>query len=461
MCYFEPLQTGTAVELVDHYLDKFFGRPHSIFHPVTLRSLVGNGTLNKALLYAICAIGCKFSGNPDTRRQGSGLAAESKRLLQADLLNICLENIQACILIATLSVGHGDSASEALFFRIATAMAEIMRLNSPVSGGSVIDREIRRRVWWSLYMTDMWCISGLGLHSQLKDVQVKIELPINDRTFMSLHSEQVAIIGPVEHGIWAHLTTLVPLFGPIHNINRLIANGEIHNIELDQQVEQLAWSLEDWRQKLPIDAQMDQDNLRRQQKRGLGGLLISIHLAYHHYSTLLYFRYLEVQRPPSLTDRTYIARCKAHASSFSSLLRQSRQFKGCDVVYPNVGHMTTVSSSVLVHTLLYGDLDELETVRQELNANFEALIELTQYWPTTSAMIERLVVFQDMCLLSTEPGTHRLDGWMLRFLIEHSLDIEAKKMQVNPSIWNADLERMSSKAKELAEQGRYLNFRSL
>lgn len=47
---------------------------------------------------------------------------------------------------------------------------------------------------------------------------------------------------------------------------------------------------------------------------------------------------------------------------------------------------------------------------------------------------------------------------MLRFLIEHSLDIEAKKMQVNPLSWNSDSEKMSLRAKELAEQGRYLNF---
>lgn len=120
------LSRGTAIELVDHYLDKFHGKPHSIFHPATLRSLVRNGTLNEALLYAICAIGCKFSGNPDTRCQGSGLAAESKRLLQADISHICLENIQACILVAMRSVGDGDRASEALFFRTYT-IAKVLK----------------------------------------------------------------------------------------------------------------------------------------------------------------------------------------------------------------------------------------------------------------------------------------------------------------------------------------------
>ncbi|KAK4934408.1 hypothetical protein LTR10_024319 [Elasticomyces elasticus] len=338
-------------------------------------------------------------------------------------------------------------------------MAEIMGLNSPVSEGSALDREIRGRVWWSLYLSDMWCMCGQGLHSQLNDVQVKIELPINDETFMSLHSDQVAITGPLEIGIWAQIMTLVPLFGPIHNINLRIATGGPHTIELDQQVEQLAQKLEDWKNDLPPDAQMSQENLHQQQKRGLGGLLISIHLAYHHYSTLLYFRYLEARRPVSSTDRTCMIRCKAHASSFSSLLSLSRQLKGCDVVHPTVGHMATVSSAVLVHTLLFGDLDELESVRQELNANFEALTELAHYWPATSTMIESLVVFQDMCLLSTESTTHKMDGWMLRFLTEQSMDIAAKKMQVNSSSLNAGQEKPSSKAKDLAEQGRYQSFR--
>ena len=369
---------------------------------------------------------------------------------------------------------------------IATAMAEIMSLNATISEGSVMDREIRRRVWWSLYLSDMWCMIGQGLHSQLNDFQVKMELPMNDTTFMSLNTEQTAITGPLENGIWAQMMTLVPLFEPIHNINLLIANGESHTIELDQQVEQLGQKLEDWKQQLPNDAQMSQENLHRQQKRGLGGLLISIHLAYHHFSTLLYFRYLEVRQPASATDHTYIARCKTHASSFSYLLSLSRQFKGCDVVHATIGHMATVSSSVLVHALLFGELDELEAVRQELNSNFEALTDLAQYWPATSnmvcgihrriesdvcippsphlltrAQIESLIAFQDMCLLSSESGTHKIDGWMLRFLTEHSLDIAAKKTQLVPLKSNEDREKMSLKAKELERQGRYPSFRNL
>lgn len=85
--------------------------------------------------------------------------------------------------------------------------------------------------------------------------------------------------------------------------------------------------------------------------------------------------------------RSYVARCKHHASSFSSLLQLSRQLEGCVSNCPTVGHMTTVSSSVLLHTMLFGDADELPRARRELSANFEALVELQRYWPATSALV--------------------------------------------------------------------------
>jgi hypothetical protein len=107
----------TTVELVEHYLDKVHDRPHSLFHPPTLWARLHNDDVGSALLFAICAIGSKFSADPDRRSLETRLTVEAKRLLQADLENICLENMQACILVATLSAGNCETSSEALFVR--------------------------------------------------------------------------------------------------------------------------------------------------------------------------------------------------------------------------------------------------------------------------------------------------------------------------------------------------------
>ena len=44
--------------------------------------------------------------------------------------------------------------------------------------------------------------------------------------------------------------------------------------------------------------------------------------------------------------------------------------------------------------------------------------------------MNRLFLFQNACLWATQSYTHKLDKWMLRFLYEHSLPLEAKGSRV-------------------------------
>jgi hypothetical protein len=103
-------------ELVGHYLSKIHDRPHSLFHPPTLKENIRNGHVNQSLLFAICAMGSRFSHDPQIRLLEPQLISESKRFLKADLENICLENIQTCVLVANLCAAHSVTSTEALFF---------------------------------------------------------------------------------------------------------------------------------------------------------------------------------------------------------------------------------------------------------------------------------------------------------------------------------------------------------
>lgn len=105
-----------AVRLVDSYLTKLHNRPHSLFHPVTLREKVRDGSINKPLLLAICSMGARFDDD-EIRSLENNYMDESKRLLLADLERICIENAQTCILLANLYAAHLNPSSEALFFR--------------------------------------------------------------------------------------------------------------------------------------------------------------------------------------------------------------------------------------------------------------------------------------------------------------------------------------------------------
>ncbi|KPM41922.1 hypothetical protein AK830_g4670 [Neonectria ditissima] len=381
------LSWDMAVEFVDYYLGKVHGRPHCIFHPGTVRAQLRNRSIRAGLLYALCAIGSKFSPLPDRRVLEARLTAEAKRLVQADLENACIENVQACVLLALLTAGNCQTSSAALFARVATGMSEIIHLDSQPESSSFIVRETSLRIWWSLYVIDRWCFSGFGLPRHMDYVDICSPLPMDDSIFDSLEHDQLTFKAPRQSGIFGHMIILVHQFGPIQDINRTIAQGSMDAAELGQRVERIGRRLESWRETLPADIQMTVQNLHSQQQDGQGGAFVALHLAYHHFSTLLYFHFLEQQQSTSSASGEYASRCKSHASSFSSLLHLSRQMKGCEPNYPNVGHMTTVSSSVLVHTLLFGDLQELQKARRDLNMNFEGLLELQKYWPLIESMV--------------------------------------------------------------------------
>jgi hypothetical protein len=111
------VSVDVAARLVDYYLTKLHNRPHSLFHPATLKKQVQDGSINKALLLSICSMGARFDTDDEIRSLENTYSNESKRLLLADLENICIENVQTCILIANLYAAHLNPSSEALFFR--------------------------------------------------------------------------------------------------------------------------------------------------------------------------------------------------------------------------------------------------------------------------------------------------------------------------------------------------------
>lgn len=324
-------------------------------------------------------------------------------------------------------------------------------------------------------MADRWSSSSLGLPSQIRDTDVAVDLPMNETVFDSLSPDETKLNVPWQPGLWAHKISLVRLFGPIKDLNHRSVYGNITAGEIESSVASLSDMLEEWERTIPQDVRMSAENLQHHIEVGQGGAFIALHLGYHHYATLLYFRFLEPAASLSPFAAIYRTRCKYHASSYSNLVRLARQSKNCEVIYPTVGHMAVVSSSVILHTLLFSEDENLESARDALNANFEAILELRRYWPNTESMvrtpglgnlpketdcyqIHRLVTFQNFCLLSNDYRTHKLDGWMLRFLIQYSLPLGEKDVAPVTSGMDIDMENFSARTQAVTEQGRYTAF---
>lgn len=275
-------------------------------------------------------------------------------------------------------------------------MAEIMRLPAPDQDDTVIEREIKSRIWWTLYTADRWYSSGLGLRRQIQDAQNATDLPMDESLFHSLKRDDVVLPVPWKPGLWAHMVGLHQLFGPIQDLNSRSAQGSIDDAERHRVASDLARTLASWEDMVPAEDKFTDSNFQRHRLKGTGGPFISLHMAFHHYSTLLFYQFLGDRRFTPATQ-TYAIRCKQHAASYSSLLKLSREEPGCETIFPTVTHMAVVSSSVLLYVLLSGDQQEVPAARSGLSANFAALIEFRKYWPDIiSTMVSQCSL---LCLL--------------------------------------------------------------
>lgn len=282
-------------------------------------------------------------------------------------------------------------------------MTTIMKLDSVADDKScsIIVSETARLVCWTLYLSSHRCFSGLGLPCRSDEFRPTCEFPMDELAFASLAPDQTGLgtTTPRRPGLWARMVTLVRLSGPMMELNRRIAERpRVPPEELEATVRRIEQQLQEWLDSLPASTQMTVPNLYRHQQDGLGGLFVALHLTFHYYSILLYFSFLEQGQdgvPPPLStgggggDCPYIDRCKHHAFSFGGILHLSRQLEGCLVSYPSFSHMITVSSAVLLHTLLLGDAGEIRDARRNLNANFEALVELQKPWLATTAVVRK------------------------------------------------------------------------
>ncbi|KAH6612991.1 NADH dehydrogenase [Boeremia exigua] len=425
-----PLATETS-GFIRLYFRYIHDRPHSLFHEQSLWKAVNNGALPESLSTAICALGCRFAATASQRDLVSTFMTRSKCLLAQQLEDISVANIQTCILLANSYAAEQNNRLEALYFGIANRMAYVLGLHQRDRNDTSIVRETKSRVWWSLFMADRWCPPSLGLPRELIRSNPTVDLPIDEVVFQSLRLSNDVALTQRSTGIWTYKTTLADILTSIQDVNLTLVRDSVASSVIDQQVEEIADRLLTWQRSLPQHMVMSDENLEKHRENGQGGTFVALHLGYHHYSTLLYFQYLEPDREPTDQTIAYASRCSFHGLAISRLLHNARQFDDCHVVYLTVAHMLIVSSSVLLHILLLGDDVEVETARMQLTLNFQALEDLTRYWPCVEHMKKRLFVFQDACLRSSAAKTYAVDRWIVRFLLEYGLPLEEKSDDVS------------------------------
>jgi len=206
----------------------------------------------------------------------------------------------------------------------------------------------------------------------------------------------------------------------------MLVSDQVDHSAVERIVVEVAEELDHFASNLPFHLRLTDESLNEHAEKGQGSTFVALHLAFFHYSTLLYFYFLDRPKPSSAIHAIFADRCKNYAIALSELLEKSMERPGCEALYVVVGHLTSVSSSVLLHTLLFGEESQLPQARHHLQVNFKKLLELNKIWPKVEKEIDKLFLFQDYCFQVVD-SAHRVDAWMVKFLLNCALPLERRQ----------------------------------
>ncbi|KAH8204113.1 hypothetical protein TruAng_001665 [Truncatella angustata] len=396
-----------VLHLVDLYFKYMHDKPHTLFHEPTFKASVAAGTVSQPVLLSMIGLSARFARDPEVRSHGPKYAAEAKKLLKDDLEHICIENIQALL---------------------ANRMAQILNLRAVNESDDGVTRETKLRVWWTCFIVDTWASGGSNLSRQFRLEPKRPRVPMDETAFFRMQAGEPDIAeSEWKPGFWGHTVGLVEIYKQIQDLNKHLAETvEWDEDIIEDAVRSLDAELVAFDHNLEPRMRWSLENLAGQVSLGQGRTFVAFQLGYHHYCTLLFYQYLDYRRPSTRNGRVYAERCKYHATIICEILNASREREGAEAIYNIVGHLTVVSSSVLLHTYLFGEASELPDSRRRLESNLESLVQLRGYWSSVELMINRLVIFQNNCIKSLTRNTHRFDRWMVKFLLEHALALEEK-----------------------------------
>ncbi|CEI41727.1 unnamed protein product [Fusarium venenatum] len=416
------------IHLVDLYFRFIHNSPHSLFHEPTFKDTVVQGTVSKPVLLAMMGMSARFAAQPEIVARGPMYRAEATKSLKDDLEHICIENIQACILVGNNFFGEGDADAESLYFGLASRMSQILKLGVCNDADDGVTREVKRRIYWTCFIIDTWASGGSNLSRQFKWQNTHPRPPMDEYVLNQMKAGDPDIPDSQwKPGLWGYMVNLVEIYTEIQNFHQDLADTtEWDESFIDDTVRHLENKLVAFEEAIGPTLSFSRENLTTFVDRGLGRVFVAFHLGYHHYYTLLFYHYLDRRRPQTRNSNKYSATCKAHAIVVCEVLKASREVPGAEALYNIVGHVTIVSSSVLLHTFMFGEAHELEDSRARLGSNLESLVQLRRYWPSVERMINRLVVFQRGCINSMNVESYRFDKWMVKFLIAHALALEDK-----------------------------------
>ncbi|KAG6007069.1 hypothetical protein E4U54_000067 [Claviceps lovelessii] len=329
--FFPTLPTGRNLRRV---VEQYFTNLHPLrcfafVHKPSFMRQLDKGLSSddeSALLHIICAHGAKFlvlaAGQGDSsaplspwKNAGNQWAKRAEHLMLANFGKISVQRLMTAILLHDFHFRLGEYGQALMISGLAVRMAHALKINTEYNADilctqgdtaapSVASRESRRRLMWACYVLDAWAGSGVDQLTLLRENDIKIQLPSNERNFglrIPTVTETLGVghvlqfLPPVvvprrpaaNMGIMAYYIRVVALWKRIvRYVNHLHAGPPPW--QPDSAFAALDADMHLWRRELPDFVDYTTETIYARLDSNQLGALVLIHCTYHHNYLELY-----------------------------------------------------------------------------------------------------------------------------------------------------------------------------
>ncbi|KAJ1337667.1 proline utilization trans-activator [Microdochium nivale] len=433
--------------LAEVYFEVVYGQAYHLLHKPSYMRKLRTGALPPVLILSVCALSARFSNhtffaNSVNFLRGDEWAATAREIVKRryDWPNITI--LTCYLLLALHEFGTCQGGRSWMLGGDAIRMAFALQLhrdlehdpqgsksNTPLS---FVDREIRRRTMWAIFLMDRFTSSGMDRPMFVKEEDIRIQLPIKEKYF------QLDMPGPTEDlkgrisqqasddasqlskpkenmGVAAYMIRSIALWGKIISyLNQGGKNDDTHHMwdgasiyaELLEQAEELP-------RTLPAGLQYTTENLQLHHTERMANQFLFLHITIQQ--NILFMSRFAVSSPngSSQTNAPKEFVTRAGAKAFASANRISELLKDAErhlVSAPFVGYCAFLSGTVHIFGIFSGNAALEQAGKQNLATNIRFLSRMKRHWGMFYFMLENLREQYRACMDAASRGAPPTDS---------------------------------------------------
>ncbi|KAJ8104061.1 fungal-specific transcription factor domain-containing protein [Lipomyces tetrasporus] len=396
-------------EIIHHLTELYFrylnNQSYSFLHKPTFIPRLRAGQVNPLLVLAVCAVSARFSRHPQIMTQprysaGEPFLQEARKLLSQEFDEPTVETTQAILIMGFNDFCGLNGGRAAIYSGLSMRMAATLGLNkeSDDQNLSWVDREIRRKTWWSVLVFDRLAHSGPKRSFLLMEEECQIQLPSSDHAFLNnipvvtelLTGEyppndpelpRVSLDLPGYHVksviMWGHITSYVNMDRKKENFAPWTEYSEFHKLERE---------IDSFYSSLPPHLVYSRDNLIALDATQQAGTFVHMHVCIQQSLCALHrciYPYdhsnSKFEAPPISFIERSANKLTAAACAISGILNDTLQVE--DVLPAAfVGFGAYNSATVHIVNAFSTDSAISMMAKKHLTVNLKFLVLLREYW---------------------------------------------------------------------------------